>query len=113
MKFVHELRKHARSAVETLSVSPWLRGESSSVSLIASLSFRVGRACLSLLAGDADVIVLDHLPISRRAALLGGVHQLVAHEGWEPRPVAGADAQRPDGFGLAGGISLLDGNAVD
>src|SRR5665213_2596977 len=49
--------------------------------------------------GEPDIVVLDHFPIRRRAALLGGVLQLLLHERRELGPVGGADAKGDDGGG--------------
>src|SRR5258706_3127797 len=47
----------------------------------------------------ANVVIANHLPISRRPALLGGVEQILLHHRREPRPVSGADTQIEHGGG--------------
>ena len=54
-------------------------------------------------AGDAGVVVLDHLMIGRGAGLLGGVEEFVLHVGGKAGPVGWRDADILNGLGeLAG-----------
>lgn len=71
------------------------------------------RAALPLLPGDLHEVVLDHFTIGGRAALLGGVHQLLTDQRRKLRPVAGGDAHRLDRFRTAvGAAGLLARNAL-